>query len=53
MPIVTFLRQLAAKKGVTPSAVALAWLRAKKTFIVPIPGTRNIDHLVENLGALR
>ncbi|WP_029874434.1 aldo/keto reductase [Rhizobium leguminosarum] len=53
MPIVTFLRQFAAKKGVTPSAVALAWLRAQKPFIVPIPGTRNIDHLVENLGALR
>ncbi|CAN7493493.1 aldo/keto reductase [Rhizobium sp. LjRoot254] len=53
MPIVTFLRQFAAKKGVSPSAVALAWLRAQKPFIVPIPGTRNIDHLNENLGALR
>jgi len=53
MPIVEFLKQFAAKKGVMPSAIALAWLRAQGTFIVPIPGTRNIDHLVENLGALR
>ncbi|MBY3328689.1 aldo/keto reductase [Rhizobium laguerreae] len=53
MPIVDFLKQFAAKKGVSPSAVALAWLRAQKPFIVPIPGTRNIDHLNENLGALR
>jgi aryl-alcohol dehydrogenase-like predicted oxidoreductase len=53
MPIVTFLSQFAAKKGVSPSAVALAWLRAQKPFIVPIPGTRNIDHLNENLAALR
>src|SRR4029077_15829300 len=32
--------------------IALAWLLAQKPFIVPIPGTRNIDHLTENLGAL-
>lgn len=31
----------------------LAWLLARKPFIVPIPGTRNLDHLNENLGALR
>jgi aryl-alcohol dehydrogenase-like predicted oxidoreductase len=53
MPIVDFLKQFAAKKGATPSQVALAWLLAQKPFIVPIPGTRNADHLNENLGALR
>ena len=52
-PIVEFLRQFAARKGATPSQVALAWLLARKPFIVPIPGTRNVDHLKENLGALR
>ena len=30
----------------------MAWLLARKPFIVPIPGTRNIDHLDENLGAV-
>jgi len=53
MPIVEFLRQFAEKKGATPSQIALAWLLAQKPFIVPIPGTRNVDHLKENLGALR
>ena len=52
MPLVEFLRQFAEKKGATPSQVALAWLLAQKPFIVPIPGTRNQDHLNENLGAL-
>ncbi|MBY5822007.1 aldo/keto reductase [Rhizobium leguminosarum] len=53
MPTVEFLKQFAAKRGVMPSAIALAWLRAQRPFIVPIPGTRNIDHLNENLAALR
>ena len=30
----------------------MAWLLAQRPFIVPIPGTRNLDHLVENHGAL-
>ena len=53
MPFVALLKQFAEKKGATPSQIALAWLLAQKPFIVPIPGTRNIDHLNENLGALR
>ncbi len=53
MPIIDFLRQYAETKGATPSQIALAWLLAQKPFIVPIPGTRNVDHLNENLGALR
>ena len=31
----------------------MAWLLAQKSWIVPIPGTRNIDHLTENLGAIK
>ncbi len=46
------LRGLAEKKKATPAQISLAWLLAQKPFIVPIPGTRNIDHLNENLGAI-
>jgi aryl-alcohol dehydrogenase-like predicted oxidoreductase len=52
MPIVELVRQFAEKKSATPAQISLAWLLAKKPFIVPIPGTRNIDHLNENLGAI-
>jgi aryl-alcohol dehydrogenase-like predicted oxidoreductase len=52
MPIVDLLTRFAATKNATPAQLALAWLLAQKPFIVPIPGTRNIDHLRENLGAL-
>ena len=52
MPIVDFLRRFAEKKNATPAQISLAWLLAQKPFIVPIPGTRNIDHLHENLGAI-
>jgi len=51
MPIVVLLRQVAEREKATPAQVALAWLMAQKPFIVPIPGTRNLDHLNENLGA--
>jgi aryl-alcohol dehydrogenase-like predicted oxidoreductase len=52
MPIVDFLKQFAEKKNATPAQIALAWLLAQKPWIVPIPGTRNLDHLNENLGAI-
>lgn len=51
-PVVDVLRQFAAKKNATPAQLALAWLLAQKPFIVPIPGTRNPDHLAENLRAV-
>jgi aryl-alcohol dehydrogenase-like predicted oxidoreductase len=51
-PIVDVLRSFANKKYATPAQIALAWLLAQKPFIVPIPGTRNINHLEENLGAI-
>ena len=53
MPIIEWLKGYAAKKGATPSQIALAWLLAKSPNIVPIPGTRNEAHLLENLGAQR
>lgn len=52
MPVVDLLRRFAEKKNATPSQIALAWLMAQKPFIVSIPGTRSIDHLNENLGAI-
>ncbi len=52
MPVVDLLRRFAEKKNSTPAQIALAWLLAQKPWIVPIPGTRNIDHLEENLGAI-
>jgi aryl-alcohol dehydrogenase-like predicted oxidoreductase len=53
MPIVEWLKAYAAKKGATPAQVSLAWLLAKGSNIVPIPGTRTEAHLLENLGAQR
>jgi aryl-alcohol dehydrogenase-like predicted oxidoreductase len=50
-PFVELLQRVASKKNATPAQIALAWLLAQKPFIVPIPGTRNIDHLTENLAA--
>jgi aryl-alcohol dehydrogenase-like predicted oxidoreductase len=52
LPVVQLLQQVARRKGTTPAVVALAWLLSRKPWIVPIPGTRRQDHLVENLGAL-
>jgi aryl-alcohol dehydrogenase-like predicted oxidoreductase len=51
-PIVDLLQRFAAAQQATPAQVALAWLLAQKPWIVPIPGTRNPDHLNENLGAI-
>jgi aryl-alcohol dehydrogenase-like predicted oxidoreductase len=51
-PIVDLLKSFAEKKSASPAQIALAWLLAKKPWIVPIPGTRNPDHLSENIGAI-
>jgi aryl-alcohol dehydrogenase-like predicted oxidoreductase len=52
-PILDLLTTFGAKKGgATPAQVALAWLMAKKPWIVPIPGTTHRDHLRENMGAV-
>ncbi len=52
MPIVDALKRFAEQKKATPAQIALAWLLALKPWIVPIPGTRKIQHLEENLGAI-
>jgi aryl-alcohol dehydrogenase-like predicted oxidoreductase len=49
--VVDLLRDMAAQKGATPAQVALAWLLARKPFIVPIFGTRKLARVEENLGA--
>ncbi len=51
-PIVDLLSHVAARKRATPAQIALAWLLAQKPWIVPIPGTRKIERLEENLGAV-
>ncbi|OFC70513.1 aldehyde oxidase [Alteromonas confluentis] len=51
-PVINVLWKLAEQKRVSPSQIALAWLLAQKPWIVPIPGTRSVNHLNENLGAL-
>lgn len=48
---VELLGQIAAQKKVTAAQIALAWLLAKKPWIVPIPGTTKLHRLEENLGA--
>lgn len=52
-PFLDLLVATAQDRAATPIQIALAWLLAKKPWIVPIPGTRRIDHLEENLGAVR
>jgi aryl-alcohol dehydrogenase-like predicted oxidoreductase len=50
--IVEGIKQLAAEKDCTPAQLALAWVLAQGEDIVPIPGTRRIKYLDDNLGAL-
>ncbi len=52
MPMIDLLKRFGQAKNATPSQIALAWLLAQKPWIVSIPGTRNPDHLYENLGAI-
>ena len=51
--VVDLVRRVADAKGATPGQVALAWLLAQQPWIVPIPGTRRLERLEENLGATR
>jgi aryl-alcohol dehydrogenase-like predicted oxidoreductase len=52
MALVDLLRGVGAAKGATPAQIALAWLLARKPWIVPIPGTTKLHRLEENLGSL-
>ncbi len=50
--MIGLLEEVAMRKHATPAQIALAWLLARKPWIVPIPGTRKPERLDENLGAL-
>jgi aryl-alcohol dehydrogenase-like predicted oxidoreductase len=52
LALVDLLRKIAERKKVTPAQIALAWLLAQKPWIVPIPGTRKLERLDENIGAV-
>ncbi|TWE08660.1 aryl-alcohol dehydrogenase-like predicted oxidoreductase [Neobacillus bataviensis] len=49
--LVELIKEIAAGKDATPAQIALAWVLAQKPWIVPIPGTRKLKRLEENLGA--
>ena len=49
--VVDLLAGIAERKGATPGQIALAWLLAQRPWIVPIPGTRKLHRLEENIGA--
>jgi aryl-alcohol dehydrogenase-like predicted oxidoreductase len=52
LAVVDLLRDIARRKNSTPAQIALAWLLAQKPWSVPIPGTRKLDRLDENIGAV-
>ena len=50
--VIDLLVRIGEQKGATPAQIALAWLLAQRPWIVPIPGSRKIERLDENIGAL-
>ena len=50
--VIDLLERIAVQKGATPAQIALAWLLAQKPWIVPIPGSRRLERLEENIGAI-
>lgn len=50
-PLLDLLHEVANKKGITPAQLSLAWMLKKYDFVVPIPGMRKDERVVENLGA--
>jgi aryl-alcohol dehydrogenase-like predicted oxidoreductase len=52
MAMVDLLKRMAERKQATPAQIALAWLLAQKPWIVPIPGTRKLERLEENISAV-
>jgi len=51
LAIVELVKRWAVRKQVTPAQIALAWLMVQKPWIVPIPGTTQMPHMIENIGA--
>ena len=52
LALVHRITEFGKRKGATPGQIALAWLLAQKPWIVPIPGTRKLERLKENIGAV-
>lgn len=52
LPLVDLLRALAEQKQATPAQIALAWILAQKSWIVPIPGTTKMHRMKENMSAV-
>ena len=50
--VIDLLERIAGQKRASPGQIALAWLLAQKPWIVPIPGSRKMEHLDENIGAI-
>jgi aryl-alcohol dehydrogenase-like predicted oxidoreductase len=50
--VIDLLARIGEQKSATPAQIALAWLLAQKSWIVPIPGSRKLERLDENIGAL-
>ncbi len=51
LAIVKLLNEWSIKKQATPTQISLAWLQAQEPWIVPIPGTTQMEHMLENIGA--
>jgi aryl-alcohol dehydrogenase-like predicted oxidoreductase len=51
LALMDLLKSWAERKQATPAQIALAWLMAQKPWIVPIPGTTQLAHMLENIGA--
>ena len=51
MKLVDFVKEIAVEKGITPAQVAISWLLYQKPWIVPIPGSRSLNHLEDNITA--
>jgi aryl-alcohol dehydrogenase-like predicted oxidoreductase len=50
--VIDLLERIGREKGATPAQIALAWLLARKPWIVPIPGSRKLERLQENISAV-
>ena len=51
--LLSLIRSLSAEKQATPAQISLAWMLSKKPYIVPIPGSRKVSRIRENLGAAK
>lgn len=51
LAVAEMVQHIAIRKSTSPARIALAWLLSRKTWVVPIPGTKTVDRLAENTGA--